>query len=174
MCYSLPLVRRKEVGTNNYRTVKENKNKRFIKKLENHIKNTNSNIKYSLDRFDILIISLSSGGLVFSMGFVKDIISNQENINYLLLKIAWIFFGTAIISNLLSQITGYTANKLEIRITKNIIREEREKQIKGNPKSDEINVKTANFLTHLSNGLSLVLLVGAIILLIIFMSNNLK
>jgi hypothetical protein len=152
----------------------DKENKRFIKKLEIHIENTRSNLKYSLDRFDILIIALSSGGLVFSMGFIKDIISPEVETNFLLLKIAWILFGSSIISNLLSQVTGYFANKLEIRITKNIIRQEREKPIKGNKEKDECNKKIVNYLTYFLNGTSLVLLIGAVILLIIFLSTNLK
>jgi len=152
----------------------DKENTRYIKNLELHKENTRSNLKYSLDRFDILIITLSSGGLIFSMGFVRDIITPDIEINFLLLKIAWIFFGASIISNLISQVTGYFANKLEIRITRNLIRQERNKPINENHKMVEKNKKSANNLTYLLNATSLALLIGAIILLIIFMSINLK
>jgi len=154
---------------------KENKKKkkRFIRNLEKHIENTNLNLKYSLDRFDILIISLSSGGLIFSIGFVKDILSPEDNINYVLLKISWIFFGSSIISNLLSQVTAYFANKWEIKISKNLIRKEKGKSLIGNQFRFEENHKLYNSLTKILNGASLILLIGAVVLLIVFVSINL-
>jgi len=167
-----------KISTNNY--IMDNdkkvevKNKRFIKNLEKHIDNTNQNLKYSLDRFDILIISLSSGGLIFSMGFVKDILSSDTEINYILLKISWILFGGSIISNLLSQVTGYFANSLEIKISKNIIRQERGKSFKGDQNKFEKNHRRYNSLTKYLNGSSLTFLIGAVILLIIFVSINLN
>jgi len=153
----------------------ENKiNKRFIKKLEKHIENTDSNLKYSLDRFDILIVTLSSGGLVFSMGFIKDILPLNTEINYILLKLSWILFGSSIVSNLFSQVTGYFSNKLEIKISKNLIRLERGKSVKGDQIQLEKNHNLYDSLTKYLNGASLVLLMTAVVLLIIFVSNNLK
>ncbi|MCF8297009.1 MAG: hypothetical protein K9J13_05620 [Saprospiraceae bacterium] len=152
----------------------EKDNKRYIKNLEVHKENTRLNLRYSLDRFDTLIITVSSGGLVFSMGFIKDIISPDIKTNFLLLKLAWVLFGSSIISNLISQVTSYYANKLEIRITRNLIKKERNKPIKDNHIKVEKNQKYANNLTYFLNGTSLVFLVGAIIILIIFMSVNLK
>jgi hypothetical protein len=153
---------------------KEDDNERDIRNLENHIENTRANINYSLDRFDILIITLSSGGLVFSMGFIKDIIPKDVVVDYTLLKIAWISFGAAIIANFLSQITGYLANKYEKRIAKNRIREKKGNDIIGNQENYKRYKKINNFLTNLLNLISLILLTNAIILLIIFMSINLK
>ena len=153
---------------------KDKINKRFVKKLEEHIENTNLNLKYSLDRFDILIISLSSGGLIFSMGFIKNILSPNVEINFVLLKISWILFGSSIIINLFSQVTGYFANKLEIKISKNLIRHERGKPLKGDQDQFEKNHKFYNSLTKYLNGSSLILLIGAVVLLIIFVSINLN
>ena len=96
------------------------KSERFISNLEAHKEKTVANLKYSIDRFDILIISISSGGLVFSMGFIKDIISKMPPVDFLLLKISWILFGLAIVLNLLSQVTSYYANTFELKITKNL------------------------------------------------------
>jgi hypothetical protein len=148
------------------------KTKRYITNLECHKEKTMANMKYSLDRFDVLIISISSGGLVFSMGYVKDIIAKTISTNYLLLKISWILFGVAIVLNLLSQVTGYYANNFELNITKNIIREQREKEMIGDQKGFESKKRIMNFFTLLFNGLSMVLLVSGIILLVIFMSKT--
>jgi hypothetical protein len=149
-----------------------NKSKRFIRNMKDHKEKTIANLKYSLDRFDILIISISSGGLVFSMGFVKDIISDATKIDFLLLKISWIFFGLSIILNLLSQVTAYYANNFELRITKNIIRKERKCELIGNQSKLENKKNILNFLTNLFNGSSLILLITGIILFVIFMSKT--
>lgn len=147
---------------------------RYISNLEKHIENTKSNMKYSLDRFDVLIITLSSGGLVFSMSFIKDI-EFLKDVQYLiLLNISWIFFGTSIISNLLSQVTGYLTNKIEIIVSNGLIRKKRKKQINIDIEKLETKGNIANVLTHFFNGLSLILLIGAIVLLIVFISFNLK
>ncbi|NCA84412.1 MAG: hypothetical protein EOM83_02435 [Clostridia bacterium] len=153
----------------------ENKiNKRYIKNLEYHIEGTKANIKYSLDRFDILIISLSSGGLIFSMGFIKDILPKDIEINFLLLKISWILFGASIMINLLSQVTGYYANKMEIKISKNIIRQEKKNEMIGNQQHFESMKKIFNSLTNVFNGLCLFFLIGGVVFLIIFVSANLN
>jgi len=148
------------------------KEKRFIKNLEDHKQKTLENLKYSLDRFDILIISISSGGLVFSMGFLKDIIPKTPPVNFLLLKISWILFGLAIVLNLFSQVTGYYANNFELKITKNIIRLERKKEMIGNQANFENKKKILNFFTNLFNGFSLILLISGIVLFVIFMSQT--
>lgn len=152
----------------------EQDNTRHITKLEKHIEDTKSNIKYSLDRFDVLIITLSSGGIVFSLGFLKDIVSSANVTNFVLLKIAWMFFGSAIISNLFSQVTAYFASKSEIKCSKNIIRIKRGKEPKGDQAKYEHNQKMANTATMALNGTSLILLIAAIVLLIIFMNINLN
>src|SRR5260221_14682741 len=98
---------------------------KYINDLELHCVSCKEASNYSIKRFDILIITLSSGALLFSAGFIKDIIEASNKRNFLLIKIAWALFGSAIIFNLWSQITSYYANKLEIRIIKNLIRKEK-------------------------------------------------
>ncbi|MBE0650643.1 MAG: hypothetical protein IH595_07355 [Bacteroidales bacterium] len=148
--------------------------KRYIKNLEQHIEGTKANIKYSLDRFDILIISLSSGGLIFSMGFVKDFLPKDIELNFLLLKISWILFGASVMLNLLSQVTGYYANKMEIIVSRNLIRQERKREMIGNQQHLESKKKVFNSLTNVFNGLCLFFLIGGIVILIIFVSTNLN
>lgn len=155
----------------NYTMKKETK--RFVSKLELHIDNATSNLKYAVDRFDILIISISSGGLVFSMGYVKDLLPKDAHTDLLLLKLSWILFGSAIIINLLSQVTSYYANKYDIKITRNIIRIERKKPIIGDQSSYECKERIFSFMTNLFNFFSLCFLIIAIVLLIIFVSVSL-
>jgi len=145
----------------------------FIEKLELHIEKANSNLKYSIDRFDILIISISSGGLVFSMGFVKDLLSGKCNIDFTLLKISWILFTISITFNLLSQVSGYYASRYDIKVTKNIIRKKKEKSMIGNRCKLELREKIMNNLTMIFNATSLFILISGISIMVVFMSINL-
>jgi len=151
---------------------KQCNDERYIKKLEEHISYTQKAVDYSLERFDILIISLSTSGLILSIGFVKDIIKDFENINPILLKISWLLFALSLIVNLLSQVTGYLANKYEIKISKNLVRIERNKVVYDNVSKLECYKRIFDFKTNFLNILSLLSLITAIILIIIFISNN--
>ena len=142
----------------------ENNNERYIQKLENHIDSTKDAVKYSLERFDILIISLSTSGLILSIGFVKNIINDFDKVNLTLLKISWLLFALALISNLFSQVTGYFANKKEIRISINLIRKKRGKSIKGNQDKMEKSKKIFDSFTNWLNGVCLACLILAIVI----------
>lgn len=147
-------------------------NDRYIEKLEGHIEATSKIVKYSLERFDILIISLSGGGLVLSISLVKDVIKNFDKIDHALLKDTWVLFGMSLVLNLFSQITAYYANKEEIKISKNLIRKSRGKALKNNIEELECSKKILNFFTISLNATCVLCFVIAIILLIIFMNNN--
>lgn len=145
---------------------------RFIKNLQLHIDSTNQIAKYSLERFDTLIISLSGGGLVVSISLVKDVIKNFDKIDHGLLKVTWVFFGLSLVLNLFSQITAYYANKEEIKISKGLIRKKRLKPAKHNHERLECIKKWLNNFTVSFNALCVLSFVVAIILLIIFMNKN--
>ena len=74
-----------------------------------------------MERIDILVVSISTAALGFSMTFIKDLIPDLATKCLTLLKISWFLFGAAIIFNLLSQLTSYYANRLEYKIVNNII-----------------------------------------------------
>ena len=145
---------------------------RYIGKLEKHLDSTKENTRYSSDRFDILIISLSTSALVFSIGFIKDIVTDFSSLDTSCLKTSWLLFVTALISNLISQVSGYFSNFYDIKVTTNMIREER-----GNPR-DEDNDRNErwctnfNHITHLLNLTSLISFIIGVIILITFISNN--
>jgi len=147
-------------------------NDRYIEKLETHIASTKEIVKYSLERFDILIISLSGGGLVVSISLVKDVIKDFNKIDHSLLKLTWIFFGASLVLNLFSQITSYYANQEEIKISKSLIRKKREKPAKYKIERLERVRKALNFFTTTLNAFCVLLFIAAIILLIIFMNTN--
>lgn len=146
--------------------------KRYIENLELHLKSCKEAIDYSISRFDILIISLSSGALVFSMSFIKDIAGTNATQNISLLKISWGLFGSSLILNLLSQVTSYYANKYEIKITKRIIQKQRGKVTSSEESNLDAVKSVLNSFTLYFNSISLFALISGIIILIIFTSYN--
>lgn len=90
-------------------------NTELIKKKQDKITGLDKDEDYAVEKFDTLIVSLSSGGLVFSVGFVKDIIKNFKTVDLLWLKICWICFALALVGNIFSQVTGYFSNRYEKR-----------------------------------------------------------
>lgn len=157
--------------------VKENKeiqNNNRVEELKKHSEDIKSNIKYSIDRFDILIITISSGGLVLSMNYLNGISDNKVISYECLMILTWISFGSAIIINLFSQVTSYFGNRMELKITRNLIREKNNKSIIGVQSSYECKKRIYDQTTQIFNGLSLFLLVIGVVLLLIFISNNLK
>ncbi|WP_163378445.1 hypothetical protein [Cyclobacterium sp. SYSU L10401] len=151
---------------------RKDKHVRYLYKLEKHISLAKESSKYSSDRFDILLISLSTSALVLSIGFVEKVIPTLYSVNTTLLKISWLLFVVSLISNLKSQVTGYYSNEFEIKVTKNLIREERGKQLRGNQKKMETYCRNLNKLTLILNGISLCSLLIGIIILVLFFSNN--
>jgi hypothetical protein len=154
----------------------ELKDQKYIEELKEYVVTAESRIKYSLERFDILIISLSSGGLLLVMNLYTNFpCSNKTPIN-----MSWFFFSIALIINLLSQITGYLANKYDLRFTKNEIKfteNKRNKNKKKHNEENEINQektdlihKRYNKATKWLNILSFISLTIGIIMLIIFVN----
>jgi len=144
------------------------KDKKYIDSLKEYIVSAEGRVKYSLERFDILIISLSSGGLALSTSLYE----NFKNVDKTLINIGWIFFSSALIINLLSQITGYKANKLDIKCTYIVIDEVKGKQIEGSHKKLDCLKMVFNFLTTAFNILSFLCLSVGIILIIFFINEK--
>lgn len=144
--------------------------KNYIERLQTYAETTKKTIDYSLERFDILIITLSSSGLLLSIGFVKDIIKDFSKVNPILLKTTWLLFALALIMNLVSQVTGYYANKIDLRITEDIISTEKGGKSKINMRRMECRQHIFDSSTMILNGGSLISLIGGIITLIIFIS----
>jgi hypothetical protein len=144
------------------------KDKEYINSLKEYIVTAEGRVKYSLERFDILIISLSSGGLALS----NSIYENFHNGDKIFINIAWIFFSSALIINLLSQITGYKANKLDIKCTRIVIDEVKGKAEEGSHKKLDYHKGIYNSLTKIFNILSFSSLTIAIILITLFINLN--
>ena len=154
-------------------TPDEEKTAKQIERLEKHAENTAQSIKYSVERFDILIISLSSAGIALCASFAKDTLEICPCINTMLLKISSALFGIAIILNLFSQVTSYVACKNEIQAVKNIIREKKNKPMIGNQDAFEKNKGSFNTSTLILNFACLISLICAMIFISVFMFNKL-
>lgn len=144
------------------------KDKKYIIALKEYITTAEARVKYSLERFDILIISLSSGGLALSSSLYEHFTSGDKDF----LNVAWIFFSAALIINLLSQITGYHANKLDIQCTNIVIDEIKGKVEEDTHKKLDCIKSICNFLTSMLNVLSFICLTTAVVLVVLFV--NLK
>ena len=144
------------------------KDKELIADLKEYVTIAEERVKYSLERFDILIISLSSGGLVLALNLFK----NYQNIcvDKYFLKLSWLFFSLALIINLLSQVTGYLANKYDIKGAKNDILKLKKKDELQNIKWIDCYRNISDFLTKWLNILSFLSLTIGIILLVIFIN----
>jgi len=150
--------------------------KLYISELENWVKERKKDAHYSLEQFDKLIIMLSSGGLVLTIGFVRDIVSITEKTNTILLKTCWYLLALALVVNLLSQILSFLANKFEIKRT---TLELNDLKTKGEFNEDSRSIKMICALFNISNlsikifnVLSFILLIVGISSFVIFVNQN--
>lgn len=110
--------------------------------------------KIAEGQFDKQIVYLSGGGLVFSIGFVKDIIGlDKAPISKELLFATWICFAISLIVNLFSYITA---------------RKTIDKEIIG----EDCNSEIYDFITRFLNISSIITLLTGIVLLIWFSMLN--
>lgn len=145
---------------------------RYISKLEKHIEDSQASAKYSSDRFDILIITISTSALIVSIGFIKNLIGDAVQLDTSLLKLSWLLFVLTIIANLISQLSAYYSHVYDCKVTRNLIRIERNKEIKGNQVRFEEICANLNKTTQMLNISSFITLCAAITILVIFYSKN--
>ncbi len=142
--------------------------KEYIDELKQYITKAEERLLYSLKRFDILIISLSSGGLILALNIFKSFDENTIANKINLVQLAWIAFSISLISNIISQITGYFANKYDIKYTNNIIKEIKGKKLIGNQKRIELFQRINDYFTAGLNIISFLALISGISLLTFF------
>jgi len=145
-------------------------------KIEKWIKfreSTNDNIKYAEGRFDILIISLSSGGLVLLLNYYKSLIDLHICLCGTI-SVLWPIssFISAILSNLISQLVSAKSNRLIAKYA-----DEKIKQYEGSIAIADVKIKRRsdyfdNWNSRL-NIFSLASLLVGILLFIIFAWNKL-
>jgi len=142
---------------------------RAITNLEKHAEKADKAAEYSIVRFDLLIISLSTGALLLSINYSREL-TDHIHIGYL--KFSWLAFVVCIISNLLSQVTGYFGNIKDVAATKNVIRTKREKPHRGNQKSLETWCTRFKNATLWLNLVSLLTFIIGVTSLIVYFNSN--
>ena len=146
----------------------EDKNESYIKNLSDHRENALESARYSSDRFDILIVSISTTGLIVTIGSIKSFLEDGCIFDIYLLKGGWIFFVVAMLCNLTSQLTAYHSHKTDAKVTKNLIRGERGKEMNGNQEKLEKKCKILNGCTQVLNIASFIGLIIGIIMTVRF------
>lgn len=146
---------------------KDNKKTEYIDVLEKRVEENKKNIEYALSRIDILIISLSTAALAFSLTTLNKWQENGDQSVPTIFKISIFLFSFSIILNLTSQYTSYNAHKHDNEYTKEIIREKRNKKPKKNREVLIVKMNLYNTCTILANQLSFFSLIIGILISII-------
>lgn len=72
-------------------------------------------LDYSENQFDKQLTYLSSGALILSIGFVKDIVDINVNTNKTGLIFSWVMFALSLLSNLLSHLSSIYSMRNELK-----------------------------------------------------------
>lgn len=145
----------------------DNNDKKYLKELKEYLISAKARAKYSIERFDILIITLSSGGIALSMNFFE----NYKSIDKTLVYNGCVFFASSLIINLVSQVTGYYANKYDIKYVREEIRELEKKVYVEDYNKYDCFKKVFNFTTNLFNASSLISFIIGMIYIVLFIKN---
>lgn len=150
------------------------RNDYYVSELESYIKILRANKDYSMQRFDVLIISISGAGVYTSFEFMKFISTSTyfqmspdiQNLN-IYYKITGVVFTLSIIANFFSQWTSYRSTSMGIEATKGLVFKIKEMDVdekktkKYQSLSDKLNKVTSilNFVTMFLMSLALVLMI---------------
>ncbi|MBS3993069.1 MAG: hypothetical protein KGZ87_05075 [Bacteroidetes bacterium] len=146
-------------------------------KIINDMKNTIERQKqswegmfYSIQRIDLLIISISGAGIYVCLETLKFLTETENDVN-LIIKISAVFFLFAIIVNFLSQIFGYKSNEKDYLMCQTEIESDfkpnefQQTQIDNYDKISECYSKLTNWFNYSS---MLLMFIGLITLMIYF------
>ena len=106
---------------------------------------SNEGMFYSMQRIDLLIISISGAGIYVCLEAIKYLTDKKIDISFLI-KLSASFFLVAIFLNFLSQLSGFYSNKQDFLMCQAKIQEEEEKKIVSyDKKSDKYDTYTKYF-----------------------------
>lgn len=124
---------------------------------------------YSIGRIDLLIISISAGGIYVAFETLKFLKENKITHDPVFLKLAGICFAFAIIFNFFSQVFASEAHKCEAKWTRLRINAVRKKPFDIKMvKQLNRNVKIYNDFVLITNYYSIFGMVSGIVVLTIF------
>ncbi|MCA0154539.1 hypothetical protein [Winogradskyella vincentii] len=135
-----------------------------------HLNNTKDRTNYSVRRMDLLILAISGSGIYIIFETLREFKTGQINIeNSSLLIWSGVIFLLCIISNFISQITGYQANTNEEKyIQEELCKMEGENYDECAQKDFDSKVINFNKWTNVLNTISITLMLIGLLLLAIF------
>ncbi len=127
-------------------------------------------VKYSTDRIDIVVISLSTGAIALTINIISNLKECELTNLIWFLKLSLLSFVVSIILNLLSQLSSFYHFKLKVERFDIQIENLRKTSEKDDEKSNTYKTKMFyyNKITNILNYLSTYLLIIGIILLSLF------
>jgi hypothetical protein len=143
----------------------------YLKKLEKYAEGLRLVRYYSIQRIDLLIISLSGAGIYTCFEIMKyfdkaPVLNHYINIPF---KISGGLFALAIILNFLSQWTAYTGSSYALNSTLLDIKSvENAKKISDESKALEKRGEKLNDITRRTNLLSNILMILGLLILMIY------
>lgn len=145
------------------------RSKLYLERLLNHQAETRNRKFYAIQRIDLLVISISGAGIYVIFETLKYSLEKNSCLNLTLLKFAGLLFVLSIISNFLSQWSGYNANKLDIKKTEFLIDIEKGEEVKDKSINNiQIKINQSNTYTKWLNFISTGIMIVGIVLLTLF------
>ena len=135
-----------------------------------HLNNTRERTNYSIKRMDILVISICGGGIYIIFETLREFKTGGIKIEFpVLLILTGVSLLLAIMTNFISQITGYVANDTEEKFIYLELKKIDGKKI-DKCEQDAYNKKVTKFnlLTDIFNISSITLMFIGLVLLAIF------
>lgn len=152
-----------------------NNNDNEISQLRDKKEKANDSLKYSTDRIDIVVITISTAAIAHTTNILSKL-TNEVCDNFVyLIKISLSFFVISIIFNLLSQMTAFHHFRLKIERFDLLIKKEKKNEEIDESKIFELKSKmnTYNRITNFFNHSSTYsLILGIIFLLLYFLFKN--
>lgn len=143
----------------------------YYERVRKHLEETKNKIHYSLERIDLLVISISGATIYIVFETLKFMYEQHQSFNTGLLIASGIITTFAIICNFISQWTGFLANKHEANHTEyelvGVLRKKKKQDILDQEKSNRSSIKFG-FATAIFNGLSTLLMIIGISFLVAF------
>lgn len=146
------------------------KDRSEYEKWVSHRNNTKERTNYSIRRMDLLIISISGAGIYIIFETIREFKTGSITMeNKSVLLWSGIVFLLCIVSNFISQLTGYHANNNEERYIDFELRRIEGKEYDGcEQKFVDKKVEKFNLATSILNTASIILMLIGLLLLAIF------
>ena len=133
---------------------------RIYRNIESYRSNAQKNKFYSMQRIDLIIVSLSTGSIIALLSKVELVVESLCYCYSLAYYISLVMIAVSIITNIISQIYSYKVHAIEVNWAS------QEMEIINNLRKENTseNSKTLNIITTTSNTISIVSLVVGIVI----------